>query len=229
MWTLTNSAKLIEKIQNIKSVVTWSTAPSNPSAWDLWYDTTATVNALKMYNWSGWGIMWPEIVSVTQAEYEALSQAEKDNGKYYLITDWGWTVIWWNVKAFYLAWTTWQSNIDIAQEAVDWYVAWKLPIIVYNWSAYILWSVSWTTYYFASPKLMKSEALYSTIYEDTFKIYHSNNSVSSLAYEQVTYNYLDPTWEYMLWSFTPTVDWHPATKKYVDDLVWNVESLLAAI
>ena len=83
MWTLTNSAKLIEKIQNIKSVVTWSTAPSNPSAWVLWYDTTATVNALKMYNWSGWGIMWPEIVSVTQAEYEALSQAEKDNGKYY--------------------------------------------------------------------------------------------------------------------------------------------------
>lgn len=30
-------------------------------------------------------------------------------------------------------------------------------------------------------------------------------------------------------SFTPTWDYNPATKKYIDDLVWNVETLLAAI
>ena len=30
-------------------------------------------------------------------------------------------------------------------------------------------------------------------------------------------------------AYTPTADYHPATKKYVDDIVWNIETLLAAI
>lgn len=27
--------------------------------------------------------------------------------------------------------------------------------------------------------------------------------------------------------YTPTSNYHPATKKYVDDIVWNIETLLA--
>lgn len=30
-------------------------------------------------------------------------------------------------------------------------------------------------------------------------------------------------------SYTPTANYHPATKKYVDDIVWNIETLLAAL
>jgi hypothetical protein len=70
-----------------KWITVWTTAPSNPSAWDLWYDTTSTVLALKVYNGSAWQMVWPEVVPITQAAYDALSTAEKNNGKFYLITN----------------------------------------------------------------------------------------------------------------------------------------------
>lgn len=70
-----------------KWVTVWTTAPSNPSAWDLWYDTTSTVLALKVYNGSAWEMVWPEVVPITQAAYDALTPAEKNNGKFYLITN----------------------------------------------------------------------------------------------------------------------------------------------
>ena len=37
---------------------TWSTAPSNPSAWQMWYDTTN--NVLKVYDWTQWNEVWWE-------------------------------------------------------------------------------------------------------------------------------------------------------------------------
>ena len=37
----------------------WTTAPSNPAQWQLWYDTTN--NVLKMYNWSSWDIAQKKI------------------------------------------------------------------------------------------------------------------------------------------------------------------------
>jgi hypothetical protein len=40
---------------------------------------------------------------------------------------------------------------------------------------------------------------------------------------------IEPTWVPYTWYFTPTADYHPATKKYVDDAIsqsgwWNVSS-----
>ena len=75
-----------------KWITVWTTAPSNPSAWDLWYDTTSTVLALKVYNGTAWQMVWPEVVPITQAAYDALSTDEKNNGKFYLITNASWTI-----------------------------------------------------------------------------------------------------------------------------------------
>ena len=176
MWVLTNSAKLIEKIQSIKSVVTWSTAPSNPSTWDLWYDTTATVNALKMYDWTNWIVMWPELVSLTQAQYDALPAAEKNNGKYYLITDGNWVVV--------AGWiTTTQPSSP----------------------------TTWDVYYDTTNNVIK-------VYDGTtwISIWWSPDMSNYLAKDNTT-------------AYTPSWNYNPATKKYVDDLVGDVETLLAAI
>lgn len=74
------------------SVTVWPTAPTSPSTWDLWYDTTTTVKALKIYNGTAWQLVWPEIVALTQAQYDALPEAEKTNWKTYIITDASWTI-----------------------------------------------------------------------------------------------------------------------------------------
>jgi hypothetical protein len=74
-----------------------TTAPSNPSEWDLWYDTTNS--AMKVWDWTAWqsvgtGWGWSDIEYVTQAEYNALLPwAESDNKHYFIYTEsWGW---WW--------------------------------------------------------------------------------------------------------------------------------------
>lgn len=115
MANLTNSWKLIEKIEWMRSVIVQATAPSNPSTWDLWFDSTSTSKMLKIYNWTTWEIVWPEMESVTQAEYDAMSAAEKNNGKYYLITDSSGSVIinWWSIS-----WTL--SDQTDLQNALDW-------------------------------------------------------------------------------------------------------------
>ena len=69
--------------------VTSATAPSNPSEWDLWYDTTS--NTLKVYNWSSWTSTWwgwgwgSDIEYVTQAEYNALLPWAASDWKHYFI------------------------------------------------------------------------------------------------------------------------------------------------
>lgn len=70
--------------------VSSDTAPSNPSEWDLWYDTTN--NAMKVWDWTAWqsvGTGWggSDIEYVTQAEYNALLPwALTDNKHYFIYT-----------------------------------------------------------------------------------------------------------------------------------------------
>lgn len=67
------------------------TAPSNPSEWDLWYDTTNS--AMKVWDWTAWqsvGTGWggSDIVYATQAEYNALLPwALTDNKHYFIYTE----------------------------------------------------------------------------------------------------------------------------------------------
>lgn len=97
----------------------WPTAPSNPTEWMLWYDTTNDV--LKVYNWTTWvtiqellvngvniktvnnhNLLWSwnidiiwveEIQFVTQAEYDALPSTKTSDGKAYFIYSWHWAAI----------------------------------------------------------------------------------------------------------------------------------------
>ena len=267
MWTLTNSAKLIEKIQNMRSVVTWNTAPSNPSAWDLWYDTTSTVKALKMYDWTSWVIVWPELVSLTQAEYDALPAAEKSNGKFYLITDASgsisiaWSQITWapisswssapsnpnewdiwydttndvleaydgtnwnevgsdaadiNTKTFYLSNTGDTTN---AKAALDWYLAGRNPIIIYNNTAYIVTPnvYSQTALCFCAASVYAGrDSSKTTNWVLTLAIIYSWDTVTSIQAGTAGIRVLETDRDYST-PYTPTYAWSPATKQYVDN------------
>ena len=64
----------------------WTTQPSNPVAGSTYYDTTNKV--VKVYNWTAWEeVGWWNVIAITQAEYEALPEATKNDGKLRIITD----------------------------------------------------------------------------------------------------------------------------------------------
>ena len=88
---------LTELIQ-ANAVVVSATAPENPTAGKLWYNTTKGV--FNIYNWSSWILVWPEVTPITKAQYDALSNDEKNDGRFYLITDNDGTIIvdWANVE-----------------------------------------------------------------------------------------------------------------------------------
>ena len=88
--------------------VTSATAPSNPSEWDLWYDTAH--NTLKVYNWSswvatwGWGGSWDVVVSTdtgnelstgvalwfwTESDYSSISTPDTNTLYIQYKSDWG--------------------------------------------------------------------------------------------------------------------------------------------
>ena len=137
-----------------KWITVWTTAPSNPSAWDLWYDTTSTVLALKVYNGTAWQMVWPEVVPITQAAYDALSTDEKNNGKFYLITNASGTIsVDWDNVNNKVALTS--ADIKTWSSTTAWIVsprvlAWAVPVLsTQTWqtlSSVKIWVWSQTDY-----------------------------------------------------------------------------------
>lgn len=132
---------------------------------------------------------------------------------------WSW---WWdtsNVKAFYLTWTTWSSNIEIAQWIFDWENAGKTAVINYSNRLYIKVEWSWTYMKFMS---MDSQWNTTSWYSKYTKYYIQINinwsSVISIQAWNDAYWYLKVWYDYST-PYTPQYDWSPATKKYVDDSV----------
>lgn len=142
---------------NIK--VSWSWAnpwalptvqPSNPSAWEMYYDTTAWMP--KVYNWTSWEeVGWGNVIAMTQSEYDALPAATKNDGKLRIISDapaveisWWfepedsgttWQVLkktdtwynWWNIDSISTiqpsspsAWSTYFDTTSLAVKVYDW-------------------------------------------------------------------------------------------------------------
>lgn len=63
-----------------------TTQPSNPVAGSTYYDITNKV--VKVYNWTAWEeVGWGNVIAMTQAEYDALPAATKNDGKLRIITD----------------------------------------------------------------------------------------------------------------------------------------------
>lgn len=125
-----------------------------------------------------------------------------------------------NTKTFYITSSqTSSEQIAVAQDAIDYYVAWNNPIIRYWNSAFLLAKRTNATYTFWSPRHTFAAQIgtsYSSFEVDKLEIWHTDDVASSVTISSETVRYLDPNWSYTT-SFIPSSDWQPATKKYVDD------------
>lgn len=147
----------------------------------------------------------------------------------------------WNTRTFFIKSATQADTTDLAQAqaAYDWWKAWNNPIIIF-------WS-DWTTNFHLTSdshidwnKLSFYEAYtgYSVISTDwdtqvhNTRLdlnYNASEEVTSISYtNQKLVKFLSTDVNYTSYwnTFTPTNPWHPATKKYVDDIVGNIETLL---
>ena len=166
-----------------------------------------------------------------------------------------------NMKAFNLPWTTWSSNIAIAQAAFEWQLWGKTAIIVYNNKPYAY--TGWNTAYMTFASMFYREQLEATndktsLVRDsiTFSVTWGTtvSSISAWAWNNIIASVLKTDTDYAT-PYTPQYNWSPATKKYVDDKVsdtafaaswdgdtthapsknavydvlWDVETLLAAL
>lgn len=129
-----------------------------------------------------------------------------------------------NTKTFYLSSTT---DLTTAQAVLDWYLAGKNPIIIYSNRAFHVRSKSTTVLSLASLTLPSSWNSYNSIYNQTINIVYSNNTVTSINYDNTNIDastFLSTSTNYST-PYTPQYDGSPATKKYVDDNAgWNTKT-----
>lgn len=184
-----------------------STAPSNPIEWDMWYDTDNDV--LKVYDWTNWNIVWDDTTDI-------------------------------NTKTFFFSWNLMdQSNLETALSIIDWLYDWdmpsswsrpidKNPIVVYNnwdWIYNKAFHLEWIYDYSWWLQMVFERTIW---YVDNYHLWEIENdditlsitwhSTSNIAlyYHSNYKNFLSTTNNT---SYTPTNDYNPATKKYVDDTV----------
>ena len=163
-------------------------------------------------------------------EWDLWYDTINDELKVYDWTNWnsiwsGWA--WWTAKIFELA-----TNQDLttAQEAYEWYLAWKYPIIKVSpaqvlcpvqeelpWELYFIWA-----WYWYSTSLSGGDSDY---YAQWYKFTITNGTVTAvsdyryhpwISFLATNVNY-SPT-------YTPQYNGSPATKKYVDDSLLSTQS-----
>ena len=121
-----------------------------------------------------------------------------------------------NTKTFYLSWT---SDLTNAQAVWDWYAAGKNPIIKYANIIYELSSNTGTALVFRWNVSQYNLWNYTNVRTENIKINASSGTVSSVELTTTSLaTVLDTRIDYST-PYTPTYDWSPATKKYVDDSV----------
>lgn len=134
----------------------WSTAPTSPTAWQLWYDTTN--NILKVYDWTNWIEVWWGTASWTTPPsnpttwtiwYDTTNNVLK-------VYNWtSWDVVWDNVTTTQpqspSAWTTWYDITNNEFKIYDW-TTWQtiwlsLPTVVndrYLHTNSSTWELEWS-------------------------------------------------------------------------------------
>lgn len=124
-----------------------------------------------------------------------------------------------NTKTFFLTWTTWQTNLDSATSAYQYWEDGKDPIIMYNNNIYTLMEAVWPYMYFRNPiwEVVKWES-YSTLQWEIIRFDIEDDAVVQI---WINSNYaiwyvIEPNKSYTT-PFTPQDNWDPATKEYVDD------------
>lgn len=219
--TSVNGSNWAVTVNDIKAS---SSTPSNPTEWMAWYDTTNDV--LKVYNGSSWdevGSGSGDVSGPVSSTDGNITVFDGATGK--LIKDSGVAVSDLNTKTFYLTGTTWTTNIEIAQAVLNWYNAGKNPIINYNSRTYFV------DYYRTSADgrlwFVNVDDAYRDIWIYNIVINYSGDTVSSITSwaNNATNTFLS---KYNTSSYTPTSDYNPATKKYVDDKKSEISVTLPA-
>ncbi len=127
-----------------------------------------------------------------------------------------------NTKTFYLSWTSGATALAEAQEAYDWYLAGENPIIIYNNMAFSLYSNTTLAIQFVSNydyTLVNNS--YTKIYKKSLTFAHDSwsSTITNIYYDNQNVDavpFLSP-WNDYSTPYTPTYNWSPTTKKYVDD------------
>lgn len=194
-----------------------STAPASPSEWDMWYDTTNDV--LKTYDWTNWN----EVGGGTDTS---------------------------NVKAFFLED---DEDTTAATEMLERVAEWRseevyrYPIIYMRGDTYLMSAGNgggfrWTstmTLRFVNVEPERDVIGYSrtelsqdaieiswTMDTDTFAV----SGVTITTETNILWDFLEAkSWWTYITPRTPTYDWDPTTKKYVDDKVsWAISKWTTA-
>lgn len=117
----------------------WPTAPSNPTEWMLWYDTTNDV--LKVYDWTTWNLTWKV--------YSSWTGISVDNTNDVISNTWVLSI---NGNAWAITWIATESYVDTAvDESIHswstapsnpevgtlWYDTTNNILKVWNWTSWI--------------------------------------------------------------------------------------------
>lgn len=145
------------------AISAWTAAPSSPSEWQLWYDTTNDV--LKVYNWTAWvAVWWWWGVAITDVTVStAYSTAAKVG-----TTTWGsYTPAAWDLLL--VNFVNWFSTSSAPTLAIDSWTAYNIRVwntaatstyfslwttsssnvkvlMYFDWTYYKVWSTQNTTY-----------------------------------------------------------------------------------
>lgn len=105
-----------------------------------------------------------------------------------------------NTKTFFLTGTTWATNLATAQAAMDWYFAWKNPLLMYNNKCYTM-----VNYYRneqeASPYIFATSAEWETTSVLQLIVLDWTTTVTDI-YESTTTNYSSVTRTFLMWAGT---------------------------
>ena len=126
-----------------------------------------------------------------------------------------------NTKTFYLSST---SDLTTANAALEFINAGNDALIYYWHKLYTIDSKTTTLIVFKASLATNSWTSYSTINQAALSFTIANNAVTAIAESNSSlWRYLETDRNYTV-PFTPTANWHPATKKYVDDVAAGINS-----
>ena len=162
-----------------------------------------------------------------------------DGKLYYDPWTWVWIEIWawWgitldvNTKTFY---PSSMSDEVVGQAIVSWYLQWKNPIIVYQNQSYIPFRslMNWQLEFLSIATQYHKDLAHGESWLERYRIVVGWDNDSHFDWmtqvlDDMTSKFISTNDNYQF-AFTPTQDYHPATKKYVDDWLALKQNILTA-
>lgn len=188
----------IDSNNEISNTLPWAivsaTAPSSPTEWMVWYDTTNDV--LKTYDWTNWNVVWDDAADINTKTFYLSSYTDYTTAT----AAYNWRLAWKNA-IIYLNGTFYDT---------------------YSPSADITSAATWETSYITAGISSSQNNSQSNWFRNDITFQITNWSVTRISSSEMNINgsYFLSTMTYYSNPYTPLYDGSPATKKYVDDTVW---------